>query len=253
MFDAVVISDLHLGSDNCQAKRLTQLLESIASGEFRTTHLILNGDLFDSIDFRRLNKHHWKVLSLLRKLSDHIEIVWLCGNHDGSAEIVSHLLGVEVRDDYILESGNRHVLFMHGHVHDDWLEEHPILTWFADCIYAFLQWIDKTHYLAKVAKKGSKTFLRCAKKIENAAIEMARRLHCTDVCCGHTHQCVVNRTGPVHYYNSGCWTELPGTFLTVADGHIELHSFDPDNVVPALPPTRRSEVAVREAETVGAS
>ena len=74
-----------------------RFLERIADGELRTARLILNGDVFDSIDFRRLNKNHWKVLSLIRKLSDHLEIIWLCGNHDGSAEIVSHLLGVDGR------------------------------------------------------------------------------------------------------------------------------------------------------------
>ena len=53
--------------------------------------------MFDSIDFRRLSKNHWKVLSLIRKLSDQIDIIWLYGNHDGSAEIISHLLGVTVK------------------------------------------------------------------------------------------------------------------------------------------------------------
>src|SRR5271165_6639357 len=115
MLDAVLLSDIHLGSDNCQARRLCELLERIADGELTTARLILNGDVFDSIDFRRLHKAHWKVLSLIRKLSDQIEIIWLCGNHDGSAEIVSHLLGVEVRDDYILESAGQRILVLHGH------------------------------------------------------------------------------------------------------------------------------------------
>lgn len=74
--------------------------------ELLSAKLILNGDVFDSIDFRRLKKNHWKVLSLIRKLSDHLEIIWLCGNHDGSAELVSHLLGVSVQDEYILHSGD---------------------------------------------------------------------------------------------------------------------------------------------------
>src|SRR5438128_1025061 len=100
MLDAVILSDLHLGSDNCQARRVCRMLERIVEGELVTARLILNGDVFDSIDFRRLNKAHWKVLSLLRKLSDQVEIIWLCGNHDGSAEIVSHLLGVTVMDDH---------------------------------------------------------------------------------------------------------------------------------------------------------
>ena len=77
MLDAIVISDTHLGSDNCQARQLTHFLESIHAGAVLTRKLILNGDVFDSIDFRRLKKNHWKVLSLLRKLSDRIEILWI--------------------------------------------------------------------------------------------------------------------------------------------------------------------------------
>jgi UDP-2,3-diacylglucosamine pyrophosphatase LpxH len=226
MLDAVIISDLHLGSENCQAKRLGEFLERIEDGTLPTARLILNGDVFDSIDFRRLKKSHWKVLSLLRKLSDRMEIIWLCGNHDGSAEIVSHLLGVTVKDDYVLRSGARQVLVLHGHVFDDFLDAHPILTWVGDLVYFALQWIDRTHYFAKLAKNGSKTFLRCARKVRDGATAHARKKHCTAVCCGHTHLAVADCVGEVHYFNSGCWTEKPCTYLTVADGRIELHAFE---------------------------
>jgi len=232
MLDAIILSDIHLGSESCQAKRVCQMLDRLVEGELLTRRLILNGDMFDSIDFRRLNKNHWKVLSLLRKLSDHLEIIWLCGNHDGSAEIVSHLLGVEVRDDYVLESGDQRILVLHGHIFDEFLDNHPILTWLADRVYHFLQWIDRTHRFAKMAKHGSKTFLRCARKIEEGAVDMARRRHCAMVCCGHTHAAVANIDQPIPYFNSGCWTELPGTYLTVAAGVIQVHSFDHE-MVPA--------------------
>jgi UDP-2,3-diacylglucosamine pyrophosphatase LpxH len=228
MLDAVILSDIHLGSDNCEAKRVCRLLERIVAGEVVTPRLILNGDMFDSIDFRRLHKAHWKVLSLLRKLSDQVEIIWLCGNHDGSAEIVSHLLGVKVMDDYVLESGGRQILILHGHVFDEFLDNHPILTWLGDCVYFFLQWIDRTHYFAKLAKRGSKTFLRCARKIEERALEMARRKGCVAVCCGHTHAACAHTDQPIAYFNSGCWTELPGTYLTVSDGTVHLHEFQPE-------------------------
>src|ERR1700722_2756262 len=124
MLDAVILSDIHLGSDNCQAKNLVRLLDRIADGELRTRRLILNGDVFDSIDFRRLNKHHWKVLSLIRRLSDKLEITWLCGNHDGSAEIISHLLGVTVMDEFVLESASRRILILHGHRFDNFIDKH---------------------------------------------------------------------------------------------------------------------------------
>jgi UDP-2,3-diacylglucosamine pyrophosphatase LpxH len=225
MFDAVIISDLHLGSDNCQARRIADFLDAIEREELPTARLILNGDVFDSIDFRRLNKHHWKVLSLLRKLSDRIEIVWLCGNHDGSAEVISHLLGVSVRDEYELATGDRRVLILHGHVFDEFIDAHPFLTWVGDVVYYWLQRIDSTHYFAKLAKKGSKTFLRCARRIRDKSVEHARRKRCQAVCCGHTHHVEVDLTQDVHYYNGGCWTELPCTYLTVADGVIELREF----------------------------
>src|ERR1700752_312098 len=109
VLDALVISDIHLGSENCQAKELVHFLEAVHAGELETRRLILNGDVFDSIDFRRLKKQHWKVLSQLRKLSDEVETIWINGNHDGPAEIVSHLLGVSVQDEIVIESGTRKV------------------------------------------------------------------------------------------------------------------------------------------------
>ena len=228
MLDAIILSDIHLGSDNCQAKRVGRLLERIHEGELLTVRLILNGDVFDSIDFRRLKKQHWKVLSQVRKLSDEVETVWVTGNHDGSVEAISHLLGVTVQDDYVLESGSRRLLVLHGHRFDEFIDKHPVLTWLADSFYHMLQWIDRSHYFAKLAKRGSKTFLRNAEKIEEGSLETARRRHCTAVCCGHTHVAAAKTDGPIGYYNSGCWTELPCSYLTVKEGAITLHEFEPE-------------------------
>ena len=242
MHDAIILSDIHLGSDACQAWLVCRLLERIVEGEMITQRLILNGDVFDSIDFRRLNKSHWKVLSLLRKLSDQLEIIWLAGNHDGSAEIISHLLGVTVKDEFILESGGQRILILHGHVFDEFIDSHPILTWLADGVYHFLQWIDRTHYFAKLAKRGSKTFLRCTQKIEEGAVELARRSHCQAVCCGHTHLAQMHTEQPIAYHNSGCWTELPCHYLTVANGIVRLHPF-------AVEPEVVPEVSASESIT----
>jgi UDP-2,3-diacylglucosamine pyrophosphatase LpxH len=230
VLDAVILSDLHLGSGNSQAKRVCEFLDRIVEGELLTARLILNGDVFDSIDFRRLNKNHWKVLSLLRKLSDQIEIVWLAGNHDGSAEIVSHLLGVAVEEEYVLESGGQQVLILHGHVFDEFIQSYPWMTWLADAIYRVLQLVDRTHRFAKMAKHGSKTFLRSASKIATRAVEMAKRRGCSAVCCGHTHAAVALTDQPIPYFNSGCWTELPCNYLTVEAGAVRLHEFSPAEV-----------------------
>jgi UDP-2,3-diacylglucosamine pyrophosphatase LpxH len=217
MYDAIVISDLHLGSEVCTAKEIVRFLENI--GE--TKRLILNGDVFDSHDFRRLKKSHWKVLSLIRKMADDIEIVWVAGNHDGPAEVVSHLLGVEVVEEYHFYSGGKKILFLHGDIFDDFINAHPVITWLADVIYYIFQKVDKNSDICRWVKRQSKIYLRCAEIIENKACEYARKMNAAVICCGHTHKAEAKDV----YYNSGCWTEKPGTYLTVKGGEVELCEF----------------------------
>lgn len=220
--DAIVISDIHLGSDNCQAKTLAPLLETILDGQLRTRRLIINGDVFDSIDFRRLKKTHWRILSLIRHLSDKIDVIWICGNHDGSAEIISQLLGVEVVEQFIFKSGEAKILAVHGHEFDDFIDNHPVVTWLADCVYLFLQKIDRSHRVARLAKSRSKVFVRCVEKIERGAISLARRNECQIAICGHTHHATHTSAGDVHYFNSGCFTEKPATYLSIQHGRVRI-------------------------------
>ena len=233
--DAIIVSDIHLGSDNCQAKDLVDFLDSIRERKLRTRRLILNGDVFDSIDFRRLKKSHWKVLSTIRKLSDEIEVIWVCGNHDGSAEIVSHLVGVTVVDEIVVESAGQKVLFLHGHRFDQFIERYPITTWLADTAYRWLQRLDKSHHFAKLAKRNSKVFLRSSDKIREGAVHHAWKSGCDAVCCGHTHLAVVRNERPVAYFNSGCWTEKPCTYLILEKGLITLHKFEESMIEETTP------------------
>ncbi|MBX9627423.1 MAG: metallophosphoesterase family protein [Gemmataceae bacterium] len=238
MYDAVAISDLHLGSPNCQARALAGFLEQVRRGPLATRRLILNGDVFDSIDFRRLKKHHWAVLSELRKLSDEVEVTWINGNHDGPADVVSHLLGVEVSEEKVVESGGKRVLFLHGHRFDEFISRYPVVTWVADRAYNLLQLVDPSHTFARLAKRNSKTFLRCARKIEADSVRYAAKRGYDAVCCGHTHHAAAAEAGPVRYYNSGCWTEKPCHYLTLADGAVEVRAYDepvPDEAVVPFP------------------
>ena len=226
--DAVIISDIHLGCDNCQAKLVIRFLEDILEGRIAARRLIINGDVFDSIDFRRLKKTHWKVLSMIRHLSDKMEVIWTCGNHDGPAEIVSHLLGVQVLNEYIFDSGNRRMLVLHGHIFDDFIDDHPILTWIGDVIYNTLQLVDRRHYIARLAKARSKIFLHCLEKVQRKSIAYARRLACDVVMCGHTHHCAAASEGGIDYFNSGCWTEIPATWLAVDAGEVKVCRYSAD-------------------------
>lgn len=59
-------------------------------------------------------------------------------------------------------------------------------------------------------------------------MSMARRLDCNAVCCGHTHAAIARTEQPIPYFNSGCWTELPCTYLSVQDGIVRLHEYRPE-------------------------
>ncbi|MBX9653342.1 UDP-2,3-diacylglucosamine diphosphatase [bacterium] len=223
--DAIIISDIHLGSPVCQAKGLREFLERIYNKNIVAEELILNGDVFDSWDFRRLKKTHWKVLSMLRHLSDKMHIVWINGNHDGPSEIVSHLLGIDVVEEYRFMSGGKKILAIHGHQFDEFITQRPITTMVGDFAYRMLQKIDPSFQLARRAKRASKTFLRSTETIESRAIEYARRADCSIVCCGHTHL-EVSKPGEICYFNSGCWTESPSSYLTVDEGEVRQCYFD---------------------------
>jgi UDP-2,3-diacylglucosamine pyrophosphatase LpxH len=217
--NAIIISDLHLGSDNCQAKLLVEFLEKIHDKEIVTDRLILNGDVFQNFD-SRLHKWNWKVLSSIRRISDEVETIWVRGNHDsyGPALFIAHLIGAEYCEEYIFESGDKKILCIHGDIFDNFIVAHPIITKIADYFYWMLQKIDSSFYLAKMAKHKSKIFLRCVERVKELALKYKQKKGCDYICVGHTH---VAEEGD-KYYNSGTWTELPPTYLTVDDGKIKL-------------------------------
>src|SRR5262249_53404392 len=127
MFDAVLISDLHLGSEGCQVKHVLKFVESLPF----TSRLILLGDVLENTEYR-LTKQHWRVLSQLRKIADQLELIWVSGNHDYDAESVAHLIGAEFVSEYEFASGGRRILCVHGDAWDGFITNHPIITWIAD-------------------------------------------------------------------------------------------------------------------------
>jgi UDP-2,3-diacylglucosamine pyrophosphatase LpxH len=221
MQDAIIISDLHLGSEVCNAQLILQFFDCIDHGSLGTKELILNGDVFDSWDFRRLTKKHWKILSWLRKRSDQMKITWIAGNHDGPVELISHLLGLDVAEKYVLHSGAEKILVMHGHQFDRFLDAHPIVTWTCDVFYHWMQKIDKSFAVARQLKKAGKKFVRALEEVREKALAYAKKHHYKTICCGHTH--LDEETEG--YYNSGCWTESIGSYLAVRDGKITLVTF----------------------------
>ncbi len=232
MLDAVLLSDLHLGANACQVRALQDFIEALPD----TARLILIGDVLENSE-HRLTKQHWKVLSLLRKLSDQLELVWVQGNHDCDAESVAHLIGADFVPEYQFESGDRQLLCVHGDTWDRFLTAHPVIVNVLDWFYLRIQRMSRR--LALSAKRSSKTFVRCVERVRTEAIEYARAKRADVVICGHTHLAeALPEPGPAApaYYNTGCWTDHHCHYVTVADGCVHLEEINVDQGTPAPAP-----------------
>jgi UDP-2,3-diacylglucosamine pyrophosphatase LpxH len=221
MLDAVVLSDLHLGSVSCQVRAISHFLEELPP----TRRLVLNGDVLESTE-HRLTKPHWKVLSRLRRLSDQLELVWVRGNHDLDADPIAHLIGANFVAEYEFQSGGRKVLCVHGDTWDRFLTQHPVLTFLADWFYLWVQQMSRN--LAVNAKRSSKTFLRCIERVREEARGYAKARKMDVVVCGHTHHAEWlegdgHLGGRPTYYNTGCWTDHHCHYWTVQGGVPRLH------------------------------
>jgi UDP-2,3-diacylglucosamine pyrophosphatase LpxH len=224
ILDAIIISDTHLGSDLCHANQLLDLLYKIRHDEIETDLLILNGDVFDSHDFRRLKKSHWKILSTIRRISDHVRVVWVIGNHDGPVDILSHLLGVEAVEEFHLSTGDKMYLVTHGDKFDEIMSKHPILADWADRIYRLItRWFPKG--VSRLIKKSSKTYSRAINTVRARALAEGKKRGFDGTISGHTHHPEITEVENSIYANSGSWTETP-TYLSVKDGVIELHKYN---------------------------
>ena len=137
-YDCLVISDLHLGMDMCQAKLLEEFLEWAPA---HAKQLVINGDIFDDLNFNRLKKSHFACLRSIRRNSDRedFHVIWMRGNHDGSADIVSHIVGVEILDEYVFDNGQIRLLILHGDQFDTFVTHYVWLTDFACAIFYLIQ------------------------------------------------------------------------------------------------------------------
>src|SRR5579885_2234690 len=174
VYDTLILSDVHLGAETSHAREATSLLKSA-----RFRRLILLGDIFADLNFGRLTKEHWKFLGLIRKLSNpkrNIEVVWVEGNHDqGLTDVMSHLVGVDVYQEFMWDfCGKRH-LAIHGHQFDRFGINSIRLSYLVTLLYLQLQRLDfKGKPIARMIDRLNTRWLRMSSKVASGALFHAR-------------------------------------------------------------------------------
>src|SRR5262245_35257506 len=164
-FDAVVVSDLHLGARNSRAEDFRRFLDTV-----ETERLIVAGDLFDDPCLRGLDRRHVSVLETLRQFGRFRVLEWLCGNHDPTADYFAAVLGIESADECVIDVDGQRYLVCHGHIRDTALELPGAILRAADAAYRFCQWLDPSHELARQLKIKSKIFTNSVEKLRRWAI-----------------------------------------------------------------------------------
>lgn len=217
------MSDIHLGSE---VSRPEAALATLKNHSFR--RLILLGDIFDDLNFHRLSREHWELLSYIRLLTNRkrkVEVIWVVGNHDELlVDVMKYLIGSEVKQDFYWEEDGRKFFAIHGHQFDYFLVQNRIMSDVAALIYRIIQKLDsKRQRLSRFIKRASKKWLRVSKDVAEGAVKMGERKGADCVFCGHTHKALHWIIRDVRYFNTGCWTDIPSSYVTITDGVPELH------------------------------
>lgn len=221
--EAVVISDVHLGTYGCHAKELSRYLHNLS-----TPILILNGDIIDGWAFKKkyFPADHIRVIQrILKLMSEGTKVYYLTGNHD---EMMRRFSGFKagnlvIDDKLILILDNKVHWFFHGDVFDITMKQSKWLAKLGGKGYDIL--IKFNRFVNLVLSKMGREKISLSKKIKNSvkqavsfisdfeqtAIEIAAANEYDYVLCGHIHQPedrIVDVNGKkIHYLNSGDWVE----------------------------------------------
>jgi UDP-2,3-diacylglucosamine pyrophosphatase LpxH len=226
VYNTLILSDLHLGAETSRAREATRVLK-----ENRFERLILLGDIFADLNFARLTKEHWKFLGYIRKLSNpkrNIEVVWVEGNHDyGLTDIMSHLVGVRVYQEYSWNyRGLRHIA-IHGHQFDGFQVNRVRLSRWGTSLYLQLQKLDfKSKPIARMIDRLNTRWLRMSERVAGGALAYAKHRQAERIFCGHTHQALHVEQCGMDYYNSGGWVDSRLTYLTIDESGVQIHDYD---------------------------
>ena len=224
--DVMILSDLHLGCEVSRAREALHLLRSL-----QCRRLILLGDIFCDLNFRRLKKEHWQFLSYIRKLSNPkrgMEVIWVEGNHDyGLTDVMSHLVGIPVYQEYIWESAGERNIAIHGHQFDNFLiRNHLLLNAFASYFYLYIQKLhSKGKLLAQLMDRLNTCWQRLTPKVANGALNHARMNGATRIFCGHTHEAVTVWRDGVSYFNSGSWINDRPTYISILGREVAINEY----------------------------
>lgn len=223
--EILVLSDIHLGTYGCDAKRLLRYLKSI-----NPKTVVLNGDIIDIWQFSKRywpNSHMKIVKYFMHLINKKVAVYYVTGNHDEMLRKFSGLKmgSLQIVDKVVLNLPNKEkAWFFHGDVfdvtmqHSKWLAKLGAVGYdtliqvnrFANFISAYIFKRGKLSFSKRI-KNSVKGAVKFINSFETTAADIGISNQYDYVVCGHIHQPemrkITNQHGSIMYLNSGDWIE----------------------------------------------
>lgn len=235
-FRTLFLSDIHLGTKNCQAE---YLLEFLKDNEADTYYLV--GDI---IDFWRIrNRPHWPqahndvMQKFLRKVRKGSRLVFIPGNHDEALrDYAGHRFGgIEIERTAVYQAlDGKKYLVLHG-------DEYDVVVRYAKWLALLGDWAYETALavnarfntvrryfglpywsLSAWLKHKVKTAVSFIGEYEHALALEAKRQEADGVICGHIHHATIRDLDGIAYINTGDWVESCTAIAETLDGEMIL-------------------------------
>ena len=241
-YRTIWISDLHLGSTQCQAD---VLLDFLKHNESDTLYLV--GDI---IDFWALSKktywpteHNTIIQKVLRKARHGTQVIYVPGNHDENIrDYDGYVFGdivVKTSAIHVTASGKK-FLVVHGDEYDTIARYHK---WIAklgskgyDLLLELNRWFRalrhllgfQSHFsLAAYVKFKVKNAVQFISDYQESIVATLRDEGLDGVVCGHIHHAEMKDMDGFFYINTGDFVESCTAIVEFHDGTIQLVKWTP--------------------------
>jgi UDP-2,3-diacylglucosamine pyrophosphatase LpxH len=250
-YNAIFISDVHLGRIESQHIKLLAFLKSLETDDghgYRVKTLYLNGDIVDVTNFQKkpfFSDHLTVIKKILRMKDKGVRVVYILGNHE--APLKSYIFenddieynGIEFKKHAIHDAINgKKYLIIHGDQFDGIVRTHPVIYKLGDFAYNLMNSLNRiqnrirrlfgkvewsfAHWI-KMKAKGAVKFVA---NFEHIIVDYSKKYNVDGVMAGHIHMPENRMIDGVHYLNSGCWVELCSAILEDEHGNISVQRFD---------------------------
>lgn len=246
------ISDVHLGTPDCQAALLSQFLK-----RYQFEQLYLVGDVFDLLAMRKRSvlprAQQALVMQIIRLARQGVHVTFIPGNHDALLRRFCgfnlHGLKIERRAIHQTADGRR-LLVTHGDEFDGDVQVPSWLHHLGDRLHAGLLKANRgcngiRHLmglpywsLAGAVKRRLGSAQRYIDRYRQAALREVNKQQVAGIVTGHIHQADMLMTEAGLYLNTGDWVEHCTALIEDPQGRLSLvnHQGACLSTEPRMPP-----------------